>query len=84
MSTKMSISVDDLSQESMSVKLYRLRCRHGLSRAKFAKQIGCSSSTVKNWEYGNCQPSCILLEKIIQFYGLDYAFFIENIKEANK
>ena len=74
----MSRDVEGLRGYSLTFKLQKLRVLEGLNQKEFAKKLGASQTSVSGWELGSCQPSAMTLEKIRQFYGLPFDFFIEN------
>jgi transcriptional regulator with XRE-family HTH domain len=74
----METTHNDLQGFSIGIKLSTLRHRKGLSRKALGKKISFSPVSIYTWESERNFPSDIALERIRQFYGLPFTFFMED------
>lgn len=61
---------------SLAEGLKKARKQKGLTQERFARSIGFSTATVRNWEQGRAVPEATTLENLCDFYDcdLDYLF----------
>ena len=56
-------------ENQVNESIQKIRSRNNLSRAKFAKIIGVSVTTIKNWESGTNYPKQKYIKKIAECFG---------------
>lgn len=56
------------------MKLKALRINAGYTRLEVAEAVGCSVSTIKNWETGKTYPKQNAIEKLCELYSVTYDY----------
>lgn len=61
---------------SFKVQVKRLRLERGLSKVEFAKRLGVSEGTVRQWESGKNEPRMGAVEKIAEKFNVSKSYLL--------
>lgn len=61
-------------------RIKELRLEKGLSQIQLAKQIGVSQKAIDYWERSVNEPKSSYIIAIVNFFGLSFDSFFEDVK----
>ena len=66
-----------------SERITQLRKKKGISQNAIAKEIGVSSRTYQDYEYGAREPQVNIFCRIADFYGVSLDYLVGRTDESN-
>ena len=67
---------------TLSLKLYNLRRKQGLSQEALAEKLNCSRQAISKWENGTTSPDAEMLQKYSELFGVSIDYLVkEDIEE---
>ena len=67
---------------TLSLKLYNLRRKQGLSQEALAEKLNCSRQAISKWENGPTSPDAEMLQKYSELFGVSIDYLVkEDIEE---
>ena len=78
----LSILYTVLPEDSIAIRIYKLRKLHSLSFKEFGERVGVGDATGYKWESEITRPSKESLDKVIKAFNLNINYF--DIKRYQK